>query len=409
MDNVTHTLVGALLGEAIARRCARSLPLESRRRLFVPTLAIGSNLPDLDLLYTTVGSGKFDYLLHHRGHTHTVIGALLLTAAMLLIYEWLWHQRGHVPTATERIALNAAAIIGPLLHIAMDATNSYGVHPYWPFDNRWRYGDAVFIIEPLFWAAAAPLVFLLRSIWARAFVALTLVAGIGLSIGSRMVPLPLVCVFIALSGALLYAGRRWPERAAALGVMIWIAVTAMFILAGQAADARLREALARDFPRERLLDAVHSPLPMNPLCWELMLVQSADVAHFSVRRAALSLAPQWLSAAQCPARGLTLPTTAPLQPVAVADTAALQWHGELTMSRAELIALYRKRCEVRALMQFARVPWLHAVGRIWQVGDLRFDRGRAGALAGIAIDTASAQDCPRWGAPWVPPRSELLQ
>lgn len=408
MDNVTHTLAGALLGEAIARYCARSLPLETRRRVFVPTLALGSNLPDLDLLYTTLGQGKLDYLLHHRGHTHTILGALVLALGMWLLHEWLWRRRQHVPLSLERIALAAALMIGPLLHIAMDATNSYGVHPFWPFDNRWRYGDAVFIVEPLFWAAAAPLVFLLRSLSARVCVALMLVAGAALCVGTGMVPIALVCVFVGSSAFMMYAGYRWSGRAAVLGVAVWFALTSMFVIAADAAKSRLRSMLVTQWPQEHVLDVMLSPMPMNPVCWEAMLVQSADDAHFTVRRAVFSLAPHWVPASACPTRGLTLATTAPLQAVSVADTSSIQWHGELTLLRATLVSLYRSHCEVRALMQFARVPWVSAAEQHWLVGDLRYDREPQLGFAEIAVESGMPPRCPRWAAPWIPPRQDLL-
>ena len=38
-----------------------------------------------------------------------------------------------------------------LSHIVADAWNSYGVHPFWPFDNHWYYGDAINIYEPWLW------------------------------------------------------------------------------------------------------------------------------------------------------------------------------------------------------------------------------------------------------------------
>ena len=36
-------------------------------------------------------------------------------------------------------------------HVPLDALNSYGVHPFYPVDSSWYFGDAVFIFEPGFW------------------------------------------------------------------------------------------------------------------------------------------------------------------------------------------------------------------------------------------------------------------
>ena len=60
----------------------------TRRNLCVTLSAIGSNLPDSDLLYSFFG-GKLNYLLHHRGHTHTLIGAVVL-AGLMYLAAWAW-------------------------------------------------------------------------------------------------------------------------------------------------------------------------------------------------------------------------------------------------------------------------------------------------------------------------------
>jgi len=149
LDNVTHTLVGALLGETAARSAS---PLADprarnvRRSLFMAVMIVGSNLPDSDLLYSFGSGDKLRYLLEHRGHTHTVLGALLGSALMLAAWQ-MWQRWRKMPLrAHDQAILIALAVLAPLLHIAMDACNSYGVHPWWPFDNRWLYGDSVFIV-----------------------------------------------------------------------------------------------------------------------------------------------------------------------------------------------------------------------------------------------------------------------
>src|ERR1044072_9861234 len=106
MDNVTHTLIGALLGETVARSTQpdpRGLPGAVRRNLLVATAAIGSNLPDSDLLYSFIG-GKLNYLLHHRGHTHTILVALLLGLLTLAITRW-WLRRRGLPASSQDYVL----------------------------------------------------------------------------------------------------------------------------------------------------------------------------------------------------------------------------------------------------------------------------------------------------------------
>ena len=96
-------------------------------------LVVGSNLPDADLLYSSVGGGPLTYVLQHRGYTHTLVGALC-GAALLWFACLLWLRYRHLrATAVEQTWIAAAGVTGVLLHLAMDYTNSYGVHPFWPF------------------------------------------------------------------------------------------------------------------------------------------------------------------------------------------------------------------------------------------------------------------------------------
>ena len=138
MDNLTHTLIGVLLGDTAARSAPTTqegLPTNTRRSLFIWVMAIGSNLPDVDFIYSLVSGNKLDYLSQHRGYTHTLVGALLAALLILIVCEfWLRHKH-LVPARADRMRLIALALIAPLLHLAMDATNSYGVHPFWPFYN----------------------------------------------------------------------------------------------------------------------------------------------------------------------------------------------------------------------------------------------------------------------------------
>jgi len=409
MDNVTHTLIGALLGETIARTThgdPRGLPGEVRRNLLVTTSAIGSNLPDVDVLYSFIG-GKINYLLQHRGYSHTIIGALLLAVATFAIARWILARRGHAPSSTDLTWLAGVLALTPLLHIGMDFTNNYGVHPFWPLDNRWFYGDAVFIAEPLLWAACAPLAFTFRSKLARFIVAAVLVIGLGLALFTGLVPrLPAVALVVIVAAMLLLGLRAKRQVALLGGIGLWLGVTTTFVISSQLVGRRVEALAATRFPDASSIDHVLTPMPANPLCWEVMLVQAQD-GDVIARRAMLALAPAVIPADGCLSRSLDIPSTAPLQRVPAEDSAELHWYGEIATEVDRLKSKMASDCEAAAAMRFIRVPWLAAVGPDTVLGDLRYDREKSLGFAELALREPPAP-CPRWVPDWRPPRADLL-
>jgi len=410
MDNLTHSLIGAVVAETAVRFVPvlkSTLPATTRRTLYFSLLVLGSNFPDLDLLYTGFGGAKLDYLLHHRGHTHTLIGAVLISAFMFLCATGWLRWRGIASTVVDRRWLGVLALLAPLLHIGMDATNSYGVHPFWPLDNRWFYGDSIFIIEPLFWAAAAPLVFLLQSPLARGAIVFVLLLAVGLAFGSGLVLPELAACLLLLMAGLLFAGWRASARfAVASSLLATVAVVSMFLLAGRMAATRISTQVSSQFPRASLLDSVLTPSPVNPFCWDAIVVQ-LDADTYTLRRGLLSLAPALLPAAECPQPNATAQTTAAFTPVMRASTASLHWQGELAMSRSELQSVTAGNCEAAALAIFARALWISREQDQWLIGDLRFDREPGPGFAELLLD-ADAANCPTNIPPWSPPRSDVL-
>lgn len=410
MDNLTHTLIGALLGETIARTArpdARGLPADMRRDLLVAASAIGSNLPDVDVLYSFFG-GKVNYLLQHRGHSHTIIGVLLLAAAALGIARWQLAKRDRQPSSRDLAWLAGIFVITPLLHVAMDFTNNYGVHPFWPFYNGWIYGDAVFIAEPLFWAACAPLAFTLRTRTARLLIAAVLVFGVALSFFSGFVALIAAIVLTSTTAAMLLLARRAAPRVSlTTGVALWLIVTAIFAISSHVAARRVDSFAATLFPEARLLDRVLTPMPANPLCWEVMLVQ-AQGASVAARRAMIALAPSLIAVDGCLSRSMDIPTSAPLGRVNAVDTAALKWYGQTATSLVQLARLVATDCEAAAAMRFIRVPWIATIDRALVLGDLRYDREKALGFAELPLQSPPV-GCPRFVPDWRAPRAELLR
>ena len=407
MDTLTHTLAGLVLGECAARSIPTSrstLHLEQRRGLFIALLTVGSNLPDSDFLYSLVTGSKLDYLLQHRGHSHTVFG-LLAAAALLFAAGWTWLRRAHWQASRTDLAwLAAASLIGPVLHVTMDATNTYGVHPFWPFSAQWSYGDAVFIIEPLLWLAAVPVLGLVQRNGLRLALTLVIVAALALLFSSQLIVVPIrVLLVLGMLAGLLLGHRAAPRTVLVSAMGGWSAVTAMFLVAHGMAERAVTRFVAANDPAAVTLDRILTPLPANPLCWEVILVQ-LHAEQYSLRRATLALAPQWLAATDCPNRDLDTNVSAPLHAVRAPDTDQWEWFGEWRAPREELVRLVATRCEAAAFMRFARAPWWSSMSSNVWLGDLRYDREPRAGFAEIELHDV----CPRHVPPWRPPRHDLL-
>ena len=133
MDNVCHTLAGAVLADAGMKK-------HSGRGLVA--LIIASNLPDIDVLVFATDTLPMAF---RRGWTHGVLAQALLPAAFAGIMIAL--DRG--PTRLKPRHYMLLAYVGTWLHVFMDWLNSYGVRLLMPFSERWFYGDALFIVEPI--------------------------------------------------------------------------------------------------------------------------------------------------------------------------------------------------------------------------------------------------------------------
>jgi inner membrane protein len=410
VDNLTHTLISVLVAETVHRSVPPSAVLgdRGRRAVAITVMVVGGNLPDADVLYTTWAGSTLDYLLHHRGHTHTVPGALGLSVLLFAAVRLWWWRRRITPSTGDTWLLAGLSVLATMLHIGLDFTNSYGVHPFWPVDDHWYYGDAVFIVEPLLWACAATLLFVLPGRIGRVLIAVVLAAGLGLSWLSGFVPPAFAALLTALVAGLAALSRFAPARVALTGgIAVWLALTATFVVTSRVAENRIEALLAARFPQARTLDVVLTPMPADPVCREMLAVQTTT-DQYVLRRAFHSLAPGWITAARC---AELFPSgaerTAPLVPVTVPSDDEIAWDGELAIPTGLLPSLADDYCAVAALMQFARAPWAVQQGDAWVVGDLRYDREAGLGMAEVRV-SPSQDECPDLPAPWTPPREDVL-
>ena len=256
MEPITHFLTGACIGRA-----------GLNRKTAYATLAavIAAEAADLDVFWGF--AGPVEELKHHRGITHTFIGAPVVAAvcvaAVGLLYRWsetrrkkkeMLHPREPGAPVRERQRLHwgwlyLTTLIAALSHLLLDWTNNYGLRPFYPFNPRWYAGSFMFIAEPVLWgvfflALVIPWLFGLtdREIGARR----VQFRGRGWAIFALVVLVSLWC-------------WRWSEHAKGLAL---IANTAV------ANDPVMRVAL--------------EPYPVNPFHWHAILetanyYQTADV------------------------------------------------------------------------------------------------------------------------------------
>jgi len=142
MDNLTHSLIGAALGQAGLKR---------RTGLAMPALILAANLPDIDAPCAIYG---VESLSMRRGLTHgpiaLVILPLLLAGALWWFDRWQ-SRRGKRPEGRLPVDfkwLLALCYIGAFTHPLFDWFNNYGIRLLEPFSSQWFYGDTLFIIDP---------------------------------------------------------------------------------------------------------------------------------------------------------------------------------------------------------------------------------------------------------------------
>lgn len=214
-------------------------------------MVLAAEAPDVDLLWGL--RGPVAEFQHHRGITHTFLGApfmaLLITGAI-----WLWHRwrtRGKAKRAryiagsqSNRLDQHAPpvrwrwiwflALISDLSHLLLDWTNNYGLRPFFPFNPRWYAGSLFFIFEPVFFAGL--------------LLALLIPAILGLAdreIGVRRT---------------MFRGRGWAIFALAVGVVL-----GCWRWAEQ--DHALELLAQQNFQNEPVLNMTVNPYPGDVFQW----------------------------------------------------------------------------------------------------------------------------------------------
>jgi inner membrane protein len=269
MDPLTHSLVGAALART---RLARGLPLAGA------ALVAGANLPDVDVASQFGGADVA--LAFRRGWTHGPLALVVLPAlltGLLLGLDALLRRRdpGRAPMPARRLA--GLAYLGCLTHPALDWLNTYGIRLLMPFDRRWFYGDAVFIVDPWLWLLLGGAVFLgsrgraARVGWSLAALGATAVV---LAAGAFV---PGAARWVWFGGLLLIAAARWvpalvahPGRVATAALALAALYVGAMLVATSATERRVLAALPGEGVGE-VRELMIAPAPADPFHWEVVL------------------------------------------------------------------------------------------------------------------------------------------
>ena len=225
MDTLTHALSGALLARATAPQNADDRTLPLGRRLLVGFLAAAA--PDLDFVISYIG--PVEYLLHHRGATHSLVLLPLWAFLLARLCAVIWRRDRPWRAYFGVIALGLG------IHIAGDWITSFGTMVFAPLSDA-RVGiGTTFIID----------------LWFTGII----LAGLAAAAVRRASPLPAIaglavlCGYIAFQGVLQQRAVEWGEAYARYSGLKQAEVTAQ-------------------------------PRPVSPFNW-MVVVRSGEEARYS--------------------------------------------------------------------------------------------------------------------------------
>jgi inner membrane protein len=408
MDNLSHSVAGLAVGELTHRILPSERQAEQqrlRRRLLLISGALASNFPDLDLVLTPLLPEPLGYLLHHRGHTHTLLYALPQALLLWAILWTLWPSARRLlkESASARKGFAIAIAAGFLLHLMMDYLNSYGLHPFHPFDSRWFYGDMVFIVEPFFWVVFGipMLATLRRRVLKACLVALLMAVLLYFTVTQYLSWTSFFLLALIACTLFLMQYRIGDRGVAALGLAVIISIG--FVAMQSFASVQAKEVVAERAkvlnPTGRLLDVSLTSFPSNPVCWTYVSVERNETeGDYWLRRGIVSVAPGVMPASACPASLIETPVQAGQGP---AIALLFNERGSLETLRA----LARENCHVSAWLRFARTPLLSGD---W-LSDLRFSSSPRGNFTSMRLSEVEGRECPGYIPKWGMPRRDLLE
>ncbi|MCA1601342.1 MAG: metal-dependent hydrolase, partial [Acidobacteria bacterium] len=288
MDNLTHSLVGLAASKAGLEKLSPGATV---------LCILAANVPDSDIV-TLIG-GRWNYLHHHRGITHSILGAIVLGVTLPLIVYFADRTIARIRARQPSVRLKGLMIASLLVsatHPFMDWTNNYGIRPFLPWSSQWFYGDFIFIIDPFLWMILGSACFLLTSksklqlgIWlllALLFTYLVLTVPIQRGLDQ---PLVLTTVWIIVLVGLLIslklgAAQRWGFRIALMALVViavyWGSLASLHWFAINEARIEARAIVSQY--GESISDLAAMATLANPFQWSCVVETESAAYRFEL-------------------------------------------------------------------------------------------------------------------------------
>ena len=289
MDNLTHTLVGVTAAKAGLERLSPGA---------ATLCVIAANAPDSDIIVLAFGD-RWDFLQHHRGITHAIVGVIGLAFLLPLVFyavDRLWSRFRNQAPKTKLKGLLIASFIASATHPLLDWTNNYGIRFFLPWSQKWSYGDLVFIVDPYLWLILGGAAFLLTAktrsskvMWAAIAVILTFL--IIASPRSAALPNPLAITLlwtVALNALIVLsvkdARERWGSKIAFVAIALVFCYWTFLGFAHSKAIARGSEEAAKMATAngETVLKVAAMPRLANAFRWDCVFETDRAMYRFEL-------------------------------------------------------------------------------------------------------------------------------
>lgn len=286
MDNLTHSLVGLTAAKA---------GLEKLSPGATALCLLAANSPDIDIV-VLLFQGRWGYLHHHRGITHSLVGASVLALALPLVFYLGDRIIAQIRKREPQVRLTGlliASILTTATHPLLDWSNNYGIRFFLPWNARWSYGDFTFVVDPFIWMVLGAVAFLLTAKTRRqvifwivvalvpSFLILSRLATSGGSLNAVLLPLLWIVVLIVSVTLYRLGFRERAGREIAVAALLVVMVYGAGLFVAHALALRQADAQAAAIANshsERIINLAAMATAANPMSW--VCVMKTDRATY---------------------------------------------------------------------------------------------------------------------------------